>query len=50
MTLGVFLVYGMVAHAFRRWVIESSTVQRCLRQGFAASFAGLGAKLAWSEQ
>lgn len=50
MTFVVFVVYGFVAHAFRRHVIESASVQRWLRHGFAAAFAGLGAKLAASER
>jgi threonine/homoserine/homoserine lactone efflux protein len=50
MTFAVFAVYGFVAHAFRRLVIESATVQRWLRYGFAAAFAGLGARLAVSEK
>ncbi|MFT3816253.1 MAG: LysE family translocator [Rubrivivax sp.] len=50
MTFVVFVAYGLVAHAFRRWVIESARVQRWLRYGFAAAFAGLGAKLALSER
>jgi threonine/homoserine/homoserine lactone efflux protein len=50
MTFGVFVVYGMVAHAFRKVVIESQRVQRWMRYSFAAVFAGLGAKLATSEQ
>jgi threonine/homoserine/homoserine lactone efflux protein len=50
MTLVVFVVYGCVAHAFRRLVIESARVQRWLRAGFAAAFAGLGAKLAFAEK
>jgi threonine/homoserine/homoserine lactone efflux protein len=50
MTFAVFVVYGFVAHAFRRHVIESASVQRWLRHGFAAAFAGLGAKLAASDR
>ena len=50
MTFVVFVVYGVIAHAFRRLVIESARVQRWLRYGFAASFAALGAKLAVSER
>lgn len=50
MTFGVFVGYGLVAHAFRKTVIESQRVQRWLRYSFAAVFAGLGAKLAASEQ
>lgn len=50
MTFGVFVVYGFIAHAFRKQVIESEPVQRWLRYGFAATFAGLGVKLAASER
>jgi threonine/homoserine/homoserine lactone efflux protein len=50
MTFVVFVVYGLVAHAFRRHVIESASVQRWLRYSFATAFAGLGAKLAFSEK
>jgi threonine/homoserine/homoserine lactone efflux protein len=50
MTLAVFIVYGLLAHAFRRHVIESPRVQAWLRRGFAAAFAGLGAQLAASER
>ena len=50
MTFVVFVVYGFVAHAFRRLVIESAHVQRYLRYSFAAAFAGLGAKLALTEK
>ncbi len=49
MTFGVFVVYGFLAHAFRALVIESPRVQDWLRRGFAAAFAGLGARLAVSE-
>lgn len=50
MTFGVFVVYGFLAHAFRRLVIESARVQSALRYGFAAAFAALGARLAASER
>jgi threonine/homoserine/homoserine lactone efflux protein len=50
MTFAVFVVYGLLAHAFRRAVIESPRVQRWLRRGFASAFAGLGAQLALSER
>ena len=50
MTFAVFVIYGLVAHAFRKMVIESARVQRWLRYTFAAAFAGLGAKLAFSER
>lgn len=50
MTFAVFVVYGFLAHAFRKLVIESPRVQDWLRRGFAAAFAGLGAQLALSER
>ena len=50
MTFAVFVVYGFVAHAFRRLVVESARVQSWLRYGFGAAFAGLGAKLALTEK
>jgi threonine/homoserine/homoserine lactone efflux protein len=50
MTFAVFVVYGFAAHAFRQKVIGSARVQRWLRYGFAAAFAGLGAKLAVSDR
>jgi threonine/homoserine/homoserine lactone efflux protein len=50
MTFGVFLVYGLLAHAFRTAVVESPRVQAWLRRGFAGAFAGLGAQLAVSER
>ena len=50
MTFGVFVVYGFLAHAFRRLVIDSARVQNALRYGFAAPFAALGARLAASER
>lgn len=50
MTFAVFVVYGFLAHAFRRAVIESPRVQAWLRRSFAAAFAGLGANLALSDR
>lgn len=50
MTFAVFAVYGALAHLFRRRVVESAPVQRWLRAGFAAAFAGLGARLALSDR
>lgn len=50
MTFAVFVVYGVLANAFRRWVIESPRVQAWLRRSFAAAFAGLGVNLALSER
>ncbi|MEM7255645.1 MAG: LysE family translocator, partial [Pseudomonadota bacterium] len=50
MTFLVFVVYGVVADAFRAWVIESTRIQSALRYGFAAAFAGLSLRLAMSER
>ena len=50
MTFAVFVVYGLLAHTFRRAVIDSPRVQSWLRRGFAAAFAGLGTQLALSER
>jgi len=50
MTFAVFVVYGFLAHVFRKAVIESPRVQAWLRRGFAGAFAGLGAQLALSER
>ena len=50
MTFVVFVVYGLVAHSFRRFVIESASVQSWLRRGFSAGFAALGVKLALTER
>ena len=50
MTFAVFVVYGFTAHAFRKVVIESARVQHWLRYTFTAAFAGLGAKLAFSDR
>ena len=50
MTFAVFTVYGLLAHAFRRAVIESPHVQSWLRRGFAGTFAGLGVQLALTER
>lgn len=49
-TFGVFVLYGLLAHAFRRAVIDSPRVQDWLRRGFSAAFAGLGAQLAFTER
>jgi threonine/homoserine/homoserine lactone efflux protein len=50
MTFAVFVVYGFLAHAFRKAVIESPRVQSWLRRSFAAAFAGLGLNLALSDR
>ncbi len=50
MTFVIFVVYGVLADAFRRVVIESPSVQTWLRRGFAATFAALGVNLAFTEK
>jgi len=50
MTLVVFVVYGLLAHAFRRAVVDSPRVQAWLRRGFSAAFAGLGVNLVLLER
>jgi threonine/homoserine/homoserine lactone efflux protein len=50
MTFAVFVVYGLLANAFRRAVIESPRIQAWLRRSFAAAFAGLAVNLAFSER
>jgi threonine/homoserine/homoserine lactone efflux protein len=50
MTFVVFVLYGLLAHLFRRAVIDSPRVQAWLRRGFAASFAGLGINLAFAQR
>jgi threonine/homoserine/homoserine lactone efflux protein len=50
MTFAVFVVYGLLANAFRKAVIESPRVQAWLRRSFAGAFAGLGVNLALSER
>lgn len=46
----MFVAYGLLAHEFRKAVIESPRVQAWLRRGFAGAFAGLGAQLAVSDR
>jgi len=50
MTFAIFVVYGVLAHAFRRAVIESPQARSWLRRGFAATFAGLAVNLALTER
>jgi threonine/homoserine/homoserine lactone efflux protein len=50
MTFVVFVIYGLLAHAFREAVIESPHVQTWLRRSFAAAFAGLAVDLAFAKR
>ncbi len=46
MTFAVFVLYGVFAAAARDWLLASERAMRWLNRGFAAIFAGLGARLA----
>lgn len=50
MTLAVFVIYGFLANAFRKAVINSPRVQIWLQRSFAAAFAALGVNLAFSDR
>jgi threonine/homoserine/homoserine lactone efflux protein len=50
MTFVVFVGYGLFAAAVRDHVISRPRVLTWMRRSFAAAFAGLGAKLAFSER
>lgn len=50
LTLAVFVLYGLLANAFRRKVLVSPAIQNALRQGFAAAFALMAGQLAVSER
>lgn len=45
MTFFVFIIYGVLANIFRKFVIESKSIQQILRYSFAAIFVSLGIKL-----
>ena len=49
MTLGIFILYGLFAHAVSGYLIRSTFWRVWLQRGFAVIFAGLGAKLVFSE-
>ncbi len=46
LTFGVFVIYGVFAAAARDRLLASAGAMRWLNRGFAAIFAGLGARLA----
>lgn len=50
MTFGVFVLYGLAAHAFRERVAGSVRVQDALRRGFALAFASMAARLAMTDR
>lgn len=49
MTLGVFALYGVLAHTFRQAVMASPAIQTALKRTFAAAFALMAARLAVSD-
>lgn len=48
-TAGVFILYGLLAHSVRNWVVGSEKGIRQIRRTFAVLFAGMGLKLAFSQ-
>lgn len=46
MTLVIFIIYGLTAHYFRRYIVGSPVVTSRLQKSFAVVFAALGIKLA----
>lgn len=50
MTLAVFIVYGLLAHSIRTYVLTSPGFLVWLKRTFGAMFAALGAKLALEER
>jgi threonine/homoserine/homoserine lactone efflux protein len=50
MTFAVFVAYGLLAHAFRSFVVNSKRAQDWMRRSFAAAFAGLGINLAFTQR
>jgi threonine/homoserine/homoserine lactone efflux protein len=50
LTFVIFAAYGSFAAAVRRHVFSNASVQVWMRRGFAAAFAGLAAKLAFTQR
>ncbi len=50
MTLIIFILYGVSANGFRRYVVNSPRLIVWLQRSFAATFAALGVKLAMTDQ
>ena len=50
MTFAIFALYGVLASAISRYLINSSKALKRMQRSFAIIFAGLAAKLALSEQ
>jgi threonine/homoserine/homoserine lactone efflux protein len=50
LTFAVFVVYGVFAAAVRNHIISRPRVMAWMRRSFAAAFAALGARLAFTER
>lgn len=50
MTFAVFVVYGFLSGSFSQFIVNSKRATMAMQKLFAASFAGLGLKLAFSER
>ena len=50
MTFTVFVIYGFLSGSFSQFIVNSKKATVAMQKLFAASFAGLGLKLALSEQ
>jgi len=50
MTFVVFAVYGLVAHAFRRQVIDSPKVQDWMRRTFGVGYVALALDMAFAKE
>lgn len=50
MTLGVFILYGLLASRFSQFIRHSEKAGELMQRVFAGSFAALGVKLALSER
>lgn len=50
MTLGVFVIYGIMASSFSEFVVRSEKMSLAIQKILAGSFVALGLKLAFSER
>ena len=50
MTLIIFIIYGLLADKVSRYIINSTQAQRIVQRSFAALFALLAAKLAFTQR
>ncbi|PID46930.1 MAG: lysine transporter LysE [Proteobacteria bacterium] len=49
-TFAVFIVYGVLSGSFRKFIVHSKKASLAIQRTFAAGFAALGFKLAFSER